>query len=384
MTSKSPRHLTAPKLEDFPFITLMLRNDINGFVAADGNTPMGDPILHGKIGETHFWWPSDIKPETEDILHGMSDDTFEGLCSVLGPKYDDFAVKSKTDLYELAERRQQYVNPDPDEGLGEYTFDQLQHYLFFATEVSRNIHWGNFVNLFNRSSVDQQEVIEQYFSIYHGQDLDSLLAHAAKPIVVPEILREEFESREHAGNVYHFSKDMDKWLREDRFHQQYRVDVSLQGSSFSLIRASAPTLKQAVAKATCVALSFDSDPPIGRMEILQGGVPVMHAEVVYTENKVHGAPGDVPSCKLRWDFENIGPDKIHLKQNKRYSDLSVNDYKDDGAKQQMLDHAARMQALIDNKPPFPAHVLLKTVLDVERKLKLQWTKVYRLEDDLGM
>lgn len=379
MTTKGPRQLNAPKLEDYPFITLMLRNDVNAFIAADGGTSMGDSILRSRIGETHFYWPSDIKPETLDILHGMSDHTFEGLCSALGPKYDDFAVKSKADLFDLAERRQRYVKPDPDEGLGDYDLDQLQSYLFFATEISRNIHWGNFVNFFNTSSVEQQQVIEQYFSIYHGQALDTLLAHAVMQIEVPEILQEVYESREHAGNTYHFSKDMGKWLREDRFHQQYRVDVTMQGSSFSFIRASAPTLKMAIAKATCIALDFDENLVMGRVEILQGGVPVMHAEMVYSER----APAADVSCKLRWDFENIGPDKTHLKNNQRYSELSANDYKGE-AKKDMQEHAAKLKALIEAKPPFPAHVLQKTVLDVERKLKLQWSKVYRLEDDLGL
>lgn len=383
MTSKSPRQLTAPKLEDYPFVTLMFRNDVNAFVAADGGNPMGDPELHGAMSETYFDWPSKIAPETLAILSTMTDATFNGLCSVLCPKYDDFAVKSKADLRELAERRQQYVKPDPEDGLGHYTLEQLESYLLFGSEYTRNVHWGNFTKLFNTCAADQQQAIEKFFDRYHGQGLDVLLSHAAKPIEIPEILKENFEAREHAGNIYHFSEEKEKWLREDRFHQQYRLDVTIDGSSFTFLRASAPTLRQAVVKATALALA-GSDGIMGRVEILQGGVPVMHAEVIYSEKVVDGAPAPVPTAKLRWDFTNIGPEKKHLKANKRFNAMAANDYKSDSAKKELLDAAERLDALIDAKPPFPSHVLLKTVLDVEKKLKLQWSKVYRLEDDLGM
>lgn len=383
MTSKSPRQLTAPKLEDYPFVTLMFRNDVKAFVAADGGHPMGDPELHGAMSETYFDWPSKIAPETLAILSSMTDATFNGLCSVLCPKYDDFAVKSKADLRELAERRQQYVKPDPEEGLGHYTLEQLESYLLFGSEYTRNVHWGNFTKLFNTCAADQQQAVEKFFDRYHGQSLDVLLLHAAKPIEIPEILQEKFEAREHAGSTYHFSEDKQKWLREDRFNQQYRLDVTIQGSSFTFLRASAPTLKQAVTKATALALS-GSDGIMGRIEILQGGIPVMHAEVIYLEKVVDGAPAPVPTAKLRWDFTNIGPEKNHLKANKRFNAMAANDYKSDSARKELRDEAERLDALINAKPPFPSHVLLKTVLDVEKKLNLQWSKVYRLEDDLGM
>lgn len=383
MTSRSPRQLTAPKLEDYPFVTLMFRNDVNAFVAADGGHPMGDSELHGAMSEKYFYWPDKIAPETLAIISTMTDATFEGLCSVLCPKYNDFAVKTKADLRELAEQRQQYVKPDPEEGLGHYTLEQLQSYLLFGSETTKNIHWGNFTRLFNESSADQQYALEQFFDKYHGHNLDTLLAHAAMPIEIPEIFEETFEAREHAGNTYHFSADKDKWLREDRFHQQYRLDVTLAGSSFTFLRASAPTLKLAVVKATALAMA-GIDGSLGRIEILQGGVPVMHAEVIYSEKVVDGAPAAVPTSKLRWDFSNIGPDKSHLRANRRYSLMAANDFKSDAAKQELLEHGARMERLIDAKPPFPSHVLMKTVLDVEKKLKLQWSKVYRLEDDLGM
>lgn len=383
MTPKSPRQLTAPKLEDYPFVTSMFRNEVHAFVAADGGHPMGDPVAHGQLAEQYFDWPDKISPETLAILRTMTDATFEGLCSALCPKYNDFAVKTKADLLELAEQRQQYVKPDPEEGLGHYTLEQLQSYLLFGTETTKNVHWGNFTRFFNGSSIDQQNAIEQFFDKYHGHKLNQLLAHAFLPIETPEIFKETLEPREHAGNIYHFSEDKGKWLREDRFHQQYRLDVTLAGSSFTLMRASAPTLKMAVVKATSLALA-GIDGSLGRIEILQGGVPVMHAEVVYSEKVVEGAPAPAPTSKLRWDFSDIGPDKTHLRANKRYSAMAANDYKSDEAKKELLDHAARLERLIDAKPPFPSHVLQKTVLDVERKLKLQWSKVYRLEDDLGM
>lgn len=383
MTTKSPRQLTAPILENYPFITMMFLNDVQGFVAHDGESPMGDPTLRGRLAETNFDWPSAIKPETIAILGNMSDATFQGLCSVLGPKYGDFAVKTKADLHDLANQRQQYVKPDPDEGLNHYTHEQLQSYLMFGSECSKNIHWGNFVSFYNDAPDGQQALINQYFDVFHGQDLDVLLAHAVMPIEIPEAFRETFETKEHAGNAYHYSEDKGKWLREDRFHQQYRLDVTLAGSSFSLIRASAPTLKLAIVKATALAMA-GGDNTIGRLEIFQAGVPVMHADIVHSEKLVDGAPAPVPTSKLRWDFNNIGPDKSHLKKNKQYSAMAINDYKEESAKQEMHGHIAKLDELIAQKPPFPSHVLLKIVLGVEKKLKLQWSKVYRLEDDLGM
>lgn len=384
MTSISPKRLNEPAIQDYAFINLMFQGSVFGFAAENGEYPMGDIELRSRINDKYFDWPSEVTAETLSILNNMTDQTFEGLCAILQFKSDDFVVKTKADLQSLCELRKSRYKACEENELADYRDEQLVPVVLFNCEMTKNTHWGNLTKLYNGSAPDQQEAIDHYFNRYHGHSLDILLNYAGKSIDVPDMFDESFESREHAGNTYLFSKDMDKWLREDRFHQQYRVDVSVGVSKLTIIRATAPTLKLAVAKATLLATSSDILDS-NRLEIMRNGIPVFHAEVVKYEVEQDDAPGLVPKAKLRWDLTNIGPDKTHLVSAQKIFALAKNDYETAGAHKLMEDHRQKLQDLSESfKPPIPSHVLLKTVLDVEKKLKLQWSKVYRLQDDLGM
>lgn len=384
MTAISPKRLNEPAIEDYAFINLMFHGSVFGFAAENGEYPMGDIELRSKINDKYFDWPSEVTAETLSILNNMTDQTFEGLCAILQFKSDDFVVKTKADLKSLCELRKSRYKASEENELADYRDEQLVPVVLFNCEMTKNTHWGNLTKLYNGSAPDQQEAIDHYLNRYHGHSLDRLLSYAGKSIDVPDVFRETSEIKEHAGNTYLFSKDMDKWLREDRFHQQYRVDVSIGASKLTVIMATAPTLKLAVAKATLLAISgdlLDSN----RVEVIRSGVPVFHAEVEKYEVEQDDLPAPMPRAKLRWDFANIGPDKKNLESAKNMFALAKQDYETEGAHETMAAHMEKLQALAESsKPPIPSHVLLKTVLDVEKKLKLQWSKVYRLEDDLGM
>lgn len=382
MTTR-PSKLKAPALSDYPFISLVFAERAGGFENSEGKVVIPEMGLHTKIGEKLFDWPSAITVQTLAPIEAMTDATFSALCSILRPKHGETQIDSKLSLALLSEKRRQYVKPDEENGLADFSFDQLQAFTFFEAELSQNIHWGNLVQLYNESDRGQQEAIYQYFSIWRGMELETLLAHKAHEIAVPSAVQESFETRHHAGNDFIFCNERQKWLRDDRFYQQYRLDVSIDGSSASFLLSSAPTLKQAVAKATAYVLSGMAG-HVGRIEIYKSGAPVGHAAVRHTAVPAKDGQPATKKSKLKWSFDDVGVDIAHIDALKRYWKLAKGDYQHPAEVAAMEADIERMEALKAGTPPISSEQLASTVQEVEKAMGLQWSKVHRLEEDLGI
>lgn len=357
--------LTAPDLKNYPFINIVFQGDRTRFITdkahcvlagEDGKDDIyedvcmaGDPERRTKINSSQFRSAADITDTLLAPYCAMTDETFASLASILGIKCDDADIRERSSLEYFTYKNSSYHLPN-DEGRQPYIQAQLEAYFLARATFSKSVHWGNLVSLFNQSADDQQQAIRQYFETYHGLELESLLAHKAKDLTIPDCLIEPFESRSHKGNEYRYSQVLQKWLRDDAYQQQYRFDI-VNPVTRTLI-ATAPTLAQILAKAT--AYLKDNEYPIDTdyCDILQGGRIVAWA----TLESINSSDDRL----LDWASRPVKPLWVQYEP------------------------GAEIEAVTKYTTPLKKNEFIKTLFAVEKALGVQWNKVRHMEEALGI
>lgn len=356
--------ITQPALEDYPFISIVFHGDSTGFKTAEGFDVAGDPRQRSKIIETHFGWAGDITVEQLAPYEAMTDETFAGLASILSIKCENQEIKERSALQYSAYKDSHYYIPD-DQNRGPYSPTQLEAYLLARATFSKNIHWGDLVSFFNQSAEDQQQAISQYFEKYHGFDLEPLLASKAKAFELPESLQMPVETKTHKGCNYHYSEVLQKWLREDRYHQQYRVDIV--SDVYRTLIATAPTLSQALAKA--IKHFEENKYPIDfeHCEILQGGLRIAMATFESRGHDIALSDYNPRLVKPVWLLDDLGAEK---EITEKKTELCLTD--------------EQVEAMTKYTTPIIKNDFIRTLFAVEKAVGVQWSKVKHLEDALGL
>lgn len=356
--------LTQPAVQDYPFISIVFHGDSTGFKTPDDFDVAGNPRQRPKIIESHFGWPGDIKIAQLGPYEAMTDETFAGLASILCIKCENQEIKERSDLQYLAYKDSHYYIPD-EQNHGPYSPTQLEVYLLARATFTKNIHWGNLVSLFNRSAEDQQQAISQYFEKYHGLELEPLLAFKAKTFELPESMQTEVETKIHEGINYHYSEVLQKWLRDDRYHQQYRVDIV--NDVYRTLIATAPTLPQALAM---VIKHFEENKyPLDfeHCEILQGGLRIAMATLESRTHNIALSDFNPRLVKPVWLLDNLGAEK-EIAEKK--TELCLTD--------------EQVEAITKYTTPIIKNDFIRTLFSVEKAVGVQWSKVKHLEDELGL
>jgi hypothetical protein len=373
MTALRPAILKPPSLNDYPFINVMFHKDFAGFTDATGEAMAPDVDSYNQMASDYFDFPASVRNEHMAPILAMSDKTFEGITALLKPNLYDTDIRTKADLEALAFRKASSFVVDEENDCGPYTSDQLQTYLMFHAYTTKNIQWAKVATLYNDSAPDQQEALLQYFLNVHDACLQDLLETTGPAITLPDSVREEFQTRSKNGDTYHFSDVKQKWLRDDRFHQQYRIDIVLTALNARYLIGGAPTLDQAIAKAS---LCFKDDEYAAgnwRVDIYLFSDPVAHAEVIASKGV---------TTKLKWNLDQMGADATYIQGMKKYALRSINTF--DSEKDKILANVARLESLIDTPPPVSQKDFREALYRVEKALGLQWSKVHDLEDALGL
>jgi hypothetical protein len=136
------------------------------------------------------------------------------------------------------------------------------------------------------------------------------------------------------------------------------------------LAATAPTLSQAIAKASIFVLEGGYEYEFSDCRIRQNELPVAHA-LVRLRNREDEKLIDRAKCprKLIWQTEHLGfkPDYIE--------NVII---RDGGATQ------SQVNSMLKNYTPITEKAFIKTLYAVEKALGLQWNKVARLEEELGL
>jgi hypothetical protein len=373
MTTKRPARLNPPSLSDYPFINVMFHRDFAGFSDATGEARAPDVDSYDKVASEYFDFPASVRNHHIAPLLAMSDFTFNSLFALLKPSIYDTEIRTKADLEALAFRKTPSYVVNEEDDCGPYTAGQLQTYLMFHADMSKSVQWAKVASLYNESAPDQQESILKYFLNHHDIDLPDLLGTTGPAIILPECVQEEFQTKAKNGDAYHFSEVMQKWLREDRFHQQYRIDIVLTSLNARYLIGGAPTLDQAIAKASLCLKDDEYAAGKWRLDILQFAEPVAHAEVIAGKGII---------TKLKWNLDQLGADRSYVQGIKKDAMRSLNTFRSEEDK--IMANVARLEALLDKPIPVPLKDFREAVYRVEKALGLQWSKVHDLEDALGL
>jgi hypothetical protein len=339
MSSTSPNHITPPSVEAYPYIRLLYENlDCHHPDEHKDSERVGPHVVADiDFDDSNQNGPHKIDTTIMAPLAAMTGETFEALCSVLKPKFQNEIITSRDNLADMA--RREYGNIT--EASHPASTDQVMSYLLLSARVNRYVEWARLADLYNASTDDQQEALYQYFSIVKNRDLAILLATQAPAIDLPPAFDKPLQTRIENGEKQAFDVAKDRWLREDFVINQFEV-YGVDSYHRDLLISTAPTLELAIARAIQGAINFKGT--LAHISLAQLGQFVATGEVKFTSgNHPHVKDKDP---RITW----------------RHADLRPKN--DQGG---------------ITKTEF-----LKTLYATEEALGMQWSKVSRLEDELGL
>jgi hypothetical protein len=373
MSARRPARMTVPSLENYPFINVMFHKDFAGFTDATGEARAPDVDSFDQMAGNFFEHPASVQNEQMAPIQAMNDATFNALFGLLKPSIYRYDIRTKAELEAAALTKMPKGVEDEEDDYGPFTFEQLQAYMIFKADKSTNVQWAKVAALYNESTPDQQEALLQYFLNHHDIDLPDLLETTGPAITLPKCVIEEFQTKTKNGDTYHFSELKQSWLRDDRFHQQYRIDIVLTSLNARYLVGGAPTLDQAIAKASLSVIGDEYAAGRWRVDILRFADPVAHADVIAGKGML---------TKLKWNLDQMGADASYVEGIKEDAERSLNTFRSEEAK--IMANIERLEGLVGTPPPVSRKDFSEALWRVEKALGLQWAKVHDLEDALGL
>lgn len=334
----APAQLIKPPIQAYQFVSFMFweesMNEERHFWHGNLKQPNDDSFF-----DKHYKAPSKVNTAMLAPLATMTDETFSRLASIIGLSIDCEDVRSKEELAVACANQIDEVEGWCNEGPEAYSQEQLQTYLIFANRAELHPHWGALADLYNESTDDQKNAIYGFFKSCLNRDLDDLYRVPAPPLLIPEALRDTPKTSTVDARTMCFSEPSQQWRRDSHYQSSFWIEArnySDNDNEMTLV-ATAPTLKEAMALATVFTQSLKQEPDFDHITIDYDRDMIATADLVDI-----GDPEGAFEAKLAWDF-GFG-------KNAR----------------------------------FPKETVLSTALAVEKALGLQWSKVTRLENDLGM
>jgi hypothetical protein len=334
-----PVHIATPGISAYPYIRLLYEN-------IDCHMPK-EPLNWDRVGphviqDDEFNYskqhvPSKIDNALMAPLAAMSDDTFEALCSALRLRAFGEPITSRSSLADLTQRHfNALTGADHTASL-----DQVMTHLFLNARISRHIEWAHLAELYNRSSDDQQEALHRYFTDCLNRDLGFLFRIKAPQFDLPAAFDKPLQARIENGEKQLFDVAAGKWLREAVVMHQFEVNA-IDSHNRDILIATAPTLELAIARGITGVIDFKGK--LFSASIAQNGRFVASGNIEFTS-------GDHPRIKdkdprVTWIHSDQRPSK--------------------------------------NEGGFTKADFTKTLYDTEAAMGMQWSKVAKLEDELGL
>jgi hypothetical protein len=345
-----PDRIEPPSLAAFHFISLVFDERfhyLKGIAHLQGETPFsfGDIEFRDK----HFDQANQVKPEQLAPFQAMSDETASALFSILGVIVYEDLISTKADLLNAALR--EWDDPQDEYSTQDCTLDQLQVFMLLHAKQDMRPHWIELAEFYNALPQDQQQAVSQFFTHCLNRPLDQLLSVPGPSLELPAAITEDLEVTEQDGKRYGLCPIDQHWFRDADLNEKFTII----GKSFTplsqtpsvqryLLIATASTLKEALASATLYTQNIESNDCIREIELRYMNEVLAIAKVDSKRMWSMPFPHIEQPAKLIWDLDGAGAgtDKI---SNKHFID---------------------------------------TLFKTEKLLGLQWSKVQKLEDDLGL
>jgi hypothetical protein len=337
-----PAKLTPPLLSAYPYIDFMLFDSREYGANIDIPYGTGDEnwtFDDEEYAKAHFSKASAVKPEHMAPLAAMTESTFERLIGQFGYYINGVSVKTKNDLA-LAS-----VSEDPDIDEDDWqpcikgaSLEQVQSYLLYRNNGYISVDWGNVVAVYNDSEPDQQEATYQFFKLCINRSLEELLEMVG-PEPLPASIVPVLETKVIDGRPCSYDEFKDDFVKDAHMIRNFDVagfEYPQGGAQYAI--ACAMTLEEAFAYATRFTLEGK---PMHRVSIQYAGNCIASAEVNGKYNSIIGKFQPVLPIKLSWNI-----------------DRSV--------------------------PEISKERLEKALFAAEKAMGVSWSKVGKLEDELGL
>jgi hypothetical protein len=339
MSSTRPDHIFKPSTSAYPYIRLLYEN-------IDCHLPK-EPVDWNRVGPHVV--PDDefdhrprqtaarVDAKLMATMAAMSDQTFETLCSVLKPRIYGEIITSRTSLADLAQRRYSDFSNDANPA----SLDQVMTHLFLDARANRYVEWARLADLYNESPDDQKEALHRHFTDGHNRDIGFLFKVKAPEFDLPEAFNKPLQTKAGVNKTQALDVVTGKWLREDFVTHQFEIHA-IDSHNRDILLATAPTLELAIARGINGAINFNGK--LLRTTLSLHGRFVAQGEVQFTS----GSHPHIKDKDPRITWTHVEP------------------------------RTTSYEGRID-KAEF-----LKTLYATEAALGIQWSKVTRLEDELGL
>ena len=339
MPSERPARIATPSVDAYPYIRLLYEN-------IDCHIPK-EPVDWDRVGPhvvkdfdfdySRQQTASKIDAALMAPLAAMSDQTFEALCSVLKPRMYGEIITSRNSLADLAQRRYSDLSTDENPA----SLDQVMTHLFLTAWANRYVEWARLAELYNDSPDDQKEALHRYFTEGRNRDLGFMFRVKTPEFDLPASFDKPLQTKAGNDQTQAFDLVTGKWLREDFVMNQFEVH-GIDSHNRDILIATAPTLELAIARGINGAINFNGK--LLRMTLTLHGRFVAEGEVEFTS----GSHPHIKDKDPRITWTHVEP--------RTTSD----------------------EGRIDKNE------FLKTLYATESALGIQWSKVSKLEDELGL
>jgi hypothetical protein len=384
MTPNRPDSLTVPSLEAYPFINAVhFHHNVEFMHNVQQQDWCPNSKQDGEFRARHFEWPAHVSDPQVASVQAMSDETFTRLFLILEARAFGEDILTKADLERIAVSNMGRFH-DEDEP---FTIDQLQAFILAGALTTNDIHWAKIAELYNAAEPDQKEAIHQYFLQCQNRNLSDLMDIPALEITLPESLQETFQSKEVDGQTFLFNETQQQWVREDIFHRQFSVSGFHRTNNTHFLLGSAPTLQQAIAKATVYVESARGARTTDLIVLREQGKYLAQGEFKTIGNfdnnddlfELLMAPQ-----KLKWDFQQLGEDVGHLSIKREKLRDEIRHCKNESIASQLKEQYNEIDLRLNKTVKVSEKEFTKLVFSVEKALGLQWNRISKLEDALGL
>lgn len=384
MPTNRPDSLTVPSLEAYPFINAV---HFHHDVMFKHNVLQQDWIPSSKQDEEfqtlYFDCPAYVSDPQVAAVQALSDETFARLLKILEITTFGVKIETKQDLEKVTASNLGRFHAEDEP----FTIDQLQTYILAGALTTNDIHWAKIAELYNGSEPDQKEAIHQYFLQCQNRNLSDLMDIPALEITLPESLQETFQSKEVDGQTFLYNDSKQQWVREDIFSRQFTVSGFHRTTKTHSLLASAPTLRLAIAKATVYTEKARGGMASDLVVLREQGKYLAQGEMKFRDK--HEDDCDIMELlvapqKLKWNFEQLGQDLGHLKIKQESLREEIRRCHDDNTVSQLKEQLNELELKLGRTAEVSDVEFTKLVFAVEKTLGLQWNRVSKLEDALGL
>jgi hypothetical protein len=343
-----PASLPSPSINAYPFMSLIMRQggDYRPDMRIFSNLTAEQVYNCAAINRVDGNAPPRFCPESASAaIRVLSSETFSLLAQIICLKKDGKVIDDKAEFIGHCATQDGSIL----EYFGRFTEthapEQLQAWLIAAERGRLNVHWGALAELYNNAEQSQQVAICDLFSGCFGCNLSGIYKVPAPTIEIPVDLIPVTETRKEGHFTFCFNNAKNRWQRDDLYQSEFWVDC-INGSAITnpVLIATAPTLEEAIAIATAYTKRMSDSLGFYGMHIsdLRSDDDENPCLFLTAGLGSSAKPWQSFAGRLKWNLD------------KSFS------------------NALERQAHLD------------TILKIEKRLGVQWSKVQRLEDDLGM